>query len=49
MVGKARGRKSSLNTLVDTVGRLGINLQDQVMFICQADCQAEAETVAAQL
>lgn len=49
VVGKARGRKSSLNTLVDTVGRLGINLQDQVMFICQADCQAEAETVAAQL
>ena len=41
VVGKARGRKSSLNTLVDTVGRLGINLQDQVMFICQADCQAE--------
>lgn len=31
VVGKARGRKSSLNTLVDTVGRLGINLQDQVM------------------
>ena len=49
VVGKARGRKSSLNTLIDTVGRLGINLQDQVMFICQADCQAEAETVAAQL
>ena len=49
VVGKARGRKSSLNTLIDTVGRLGINLQDQVMFICQADCQAEAEAVAAQL
>ena len=49
MVGKARGRKSSLNTLIDTVGRLGIDLQDQTMFICQADCQAEAETVAAQL
>ena len=49
VVGKARGRKSSLNTLIDTVGRLGINLQDQVMFICQADCQAVAETVAAQL
>ena len=49
VVGKARGRKSSLNTLIDTVGRLGINLQDQVMFICQADCQAEAEAVAAEL
>ena len=49
LVGKARGRKSSLDTLIDTVGRLGIDLQDQVMFICQADCQAEAETVAAQL
>ena len=49
VVGKARGRKSSLNTLIDTVGRLGIDLQDQVMFICQADCQAEAEAVAAQL
>ena len=49
VVGKARGRKSSLNTLVDTVGRLGIDLQEQTMFICQADCQAEAEAVAAQL
>ena len=49
VVGKARGRKSSLNTLIDTVGRLGIDLQEQTMFICQADCQAEAETVAAQL
>ena len=49
VVGKARGRKSSLNTLIDTVGRLGIDLQDQTMFICQADCQAEAEAVAAEL
>ena len=49
VVGKARCRKSSLNTLIDTVGRLGIDLQDQTMFICQADCQAEAEAVAAEL
>ena len=49
VVGKARGRKSSLNTLIDTVGRLGIDLQDQTMFICQADCRAEAEAVAAEL
>ena len=49
VVGKARGRKSSLNTLIDTVGRLGIDLQEQTMFICQADCQAEAEAVAAEL
>ena len=27
VVGKARGRKSSLNTLIYTVGRLGIDLQ----------------------
>ena len=49
VVGKARGRKSSLNTLIDTVGRLGIDLQEQTMFICQADCRAEAEAVAAEL
>ena len=49
VVGKARGRKSSLNTLIDTVGSLGIDLQEQTMFICQADCQAEAEAVAAEL
>lgn len=49
VVGKARGRKSSLSTLIDTVGRLGINLQEQTMFICQADCRAEAEAVAAEL
>ena len=48
-VSKVRGRKASLKALIDKIGRLGINLQDQVMFICQADCQAEAETVAAQL
>ena len=31
------------------MGRLGIDLQEQTMFICQADCQAEAEAVAAEL
>ena len=49
VVGKARGRKSSLSTLIDTVGRLGIDLQDQTMFICQADCEDEARWVADQI
>ena len=45
-VGMARGRKSRLNTLIDTVGRLGIDLQEQTMFICHGDCYDDAKFVA---
>ena len=46
---KVRGRKASLNALIDKVGELGIELSDQVMFICHADCEVEARAVAEEL
>ncbi len=48
-MGKARGRKASLQALIDKVAELGIEPSKQVMFICQADCEAEARAVAAEL
>ena len=48
-VGKVRGRKASLQALIDKVGELGVDLDKQVMFICHADCLAESEQVAAEL
>ncbi|MBE6989685.1 MAG: DegV family protein [Ruminococcaceae bacterium] len=46
---KVRGRKASLQALIDKVGELGVELDKQVMFICHADCLAESEEVAAEL
>lgn len=46
---KVRGRKASLNALIDKVGKLGIELNKQIMFICHADCLPESEAVAAEL
>ena len=43
---KARGRKASLQALIDKVAELGIEPSEQVMFICQADCEVEARAVA---
>ena len=48
-MGKVRGRKASLNALIDKVGELGVDLDKQIMFICHADCLAESEAVAAEL
>ena len=48
-VGKVRGRKASLQALIDKVGELGVDLDKQIMFICHADCLAESEQVAAEL
>ena len=48
-MGKVRGRKASLQALIDKVGELGVDLDQQVMFICHADCLAESEEVAAEL
>lgn len=48
-VSKVRGRKASLQALIDKVGELGVDLDKQVMFICHADCLQEAESVAAAL
>ena len=48
-VTKARGRKASLQALIDKVAELGIEPSEQVMFICQADCEVEARAVAEEL
>ena len=46
---KARGRKASLQALIDKVAELGIEPSEQTMFICHADCEAEARAVAEEL
>lgn len=46
---KVRGRKASLKALIDKVGELGVDLDQQIMFICHADCLKESEEVAAEL
>lgn len=48
-VGKARGRKASLKALVDAAERLAIEPENQTMFICHADCEAEARWLAEEL
>ena len=46
---KARGRKNSLTTLIDTMGELGTNLAEQTVVIAHADCLDEAEWLAAEI
>ena len=46
LVGKARGRKASLKALLDAIERLAIEPEKQTMFICHADCEADAKAVA---
>lgn len=45
-VGKARGRKASLNALVDKVGELAEDPASQTMFISHSDCVDDARYVA---
>ena len=45
-VDTARGRKASLNALVDKVGELGENPAEQTMFISNSDCAEDAQYVA---
>ena len=45
-VGKARGRKASLNALVDKVGELAEDPAAQTMFISHTDCLEDAQYVA---
>ena len=45
-IGTARGRKASIKALADGAGKLGVNLQDQVIFISHGDCLDEAEYLA---
>ncbi len=44
-MGKARGRKASLDALVDKVGETGVDVEKQTIFISHADCEADARYV----
>ena len=48
-VDTARGRKASLNALVDKVGELADNPAAQTMFISNSDCLEDAQYVADQI
>lgn len=43
---KARGRQSSIKALVDKAAELAIEPESQTMFICQGDCQEDAQYLA---
>lgn len=43
---KARGRKKSLDTLVEKVKKYGSNLEKQMIFISHGDCEEDAKYVA---
>ena len=45
-IGTARGRKASIRALADGAEKLGIDLQNQVIFISHGDCLEEAEYLA---
>ncbi len=45
-VSKARGRKAAIAALLDKIEALSIHPENQTMFICHADCEADAKAVA---
>lgn len=47
--GKVRGRKASLQALADKYGELAENPGGDTVYICQGDCRADAESLAAML
>ena len=47
--GKVRGRKASLDALVNKAGELGIDLASQTVFISHGDCVEDAEYVRDQM
>lgn len=48
-IGKARGRKASIQALCDKVGELGIPGANDTIFICHGDCLEDAKTLEAML
>jgi DegV family protein with EDD domain len=48
-VGKARGRKASIQTLCNKVGELGIEGANDTIFICHGDCLEDAQTLETML
>ncbi len=49
VTGKTRGRKSSLDFLVDSLEKKGVNLEDQDIFIVHGDCEEDAKYVKEQI
>lgn len=45
-VGTARGRKASIKALADKAGQLGVDLENQVVFISHGDCLDDANYLA---
>ena len=45
-VGKVRGRKASLKTLISKAQEQPVDLSDQTIFICHGDCEEDAMFVA---
>ena len=43
---KARGRKAAINTLVSKMGELGEGWDNEIVFICHADCLHDAQALA---
>ena len=46
-VSKVRGRKASIEALAAKMGQLGLPGENETVFICHGDCQADADTLAA--
>ena len=44
-IGKARGRKASIQAICDKVGQLGIPGANDTIFICHGDCLEDAKTL----
>ena len=46
-VGKARGRKASIEALAEKLGQLGLPGQNKKVFICHGDCREDAKQLEA--
>ena len=48
-VAKSRGRKASIDALAAKLGQLGLPGENDTVFICHGDCQADADYLAARV
>lgn len=49
VTGKVRGRKASIEYLINSLGEKGINIADQDVFIVNGDCEDEAKYIETQI
>ena len=47
--GKTRGRRNSINELIDRMGETGTDLENQTVFVAHADCIEDAEYAASEI